>query len=89
MPQDRRPQVYGVDEPVPAGILAQLWDPVRGLRNPLRMLRHPGIALRELRAMVRRGLGQMGASVRRTRRGSGGGGRGSGRVASPTQVSVG
>jgi sterol desaturase/sphingolipid hydroxylase (fatty acid hydroxylase superfamily) len=86
VPQDRRPQVYGVDEPVPAGILGQLWDPVRGLRNPLRMLRHPWLAFRELRTMVRRGRGQMWASVRRTRRGRG---RSGGHVGSPTQVSVG
>ncbi|HEV7762562.1 MAG TPA: hypothetical protein VGO78_26315, partial [Acidimicrobiales bacterium] len=61
-------------------------EPVWGLRNPLRMLRHPWVAFRELRTMVRRGRGQMRASVRRTRRGRG---RSGGHVGSPTQVSVG
>jgi sterol desaturase/sphingolipid hydroxylase (fatty acid hydroxylase superfamily) len=64
VPADRRPSVYGVDGPVATGILAQLWEPLRGLRNPLRAARHPVVALRQGAAAVRRGLGQMVASAR-------------------------
>jgi sterol desaturase/sphingolipid hydroxylase (fatty acid hydroxylase superfamily) len=41
MPSDKRPQRYGVSEPVPAGIAAQLMHPLRGAGNPLRFLLHP------------------------------------------------
>lgn len=67
MPANRRPAVYGIDGDVSDGIVGQLWDPMRGLRNPLRMLRHPWLALRELARMVRRGLGQMRQSAMRHR----------------------
>ena len=59
MPKQRRPQVYGVSEPVPAGLLAQLWHPFRGLRNPLREMRHPILATRHAAAALRRGVGQI------------------------------
>jgi sterol desaturase/sphingolipid hydroxylase (fatty acid hydroxylase superfamily) len=41
MPKDRRPQRYGVDEYVPEGMVAQLWHPLRGVANPLVLVRHP------------------------------------------------
>ena len=62
----RRPQRYGVDDPIPAGIIAQLWWPLRGMRNPQRMMRHPLVATRELARMVRRGIGQMWSVTRRS-----------------------
>ena len=61
---DDRPTVYGVDGGVPAGILAQLWEPMQDLRNPWPMLRHPRSGLRELRTMAARGVRQMVASAR-------------------------
>lgn len=67
MPADRRPEVYGVSEPIPAGLARQLWHPFRGLRNPLRMLRHPWRTCREVISMVRRGIDQMVGSARRPR----------------------
>jgi sterol desaturase/sphingolipid hydroxylase (fatty acid hydroxylase superfamily) len=65
MPTGRRPQRYGVDEPTPAGMIAKLWWPMRGLRNPLRMVRHPWRATREVLTMIRRGLRQMRAAAQR------------------------
>ncbi len=46
MPKDRRPSVYGVSEPIPAGLWAMLWHPFRGMGNPLRFVRHPRTGLR-------------------------------------------
>ena len=68
MPRDRRPQSYGVSEPVPERIGPQLWHPFRGLRNPVRVLRHPGQAVRETACMIRRGIRQMASSARRPTR---------------------
>lgn len=65
VPSDRRPEVYGVDDPVPPGILGQLWDPFRGLRNPLAFIGHPVQGVRELLVMLRRGAGQLARSARR------------------------
>ncbi len=65
MPADRRPVRYGVDDPIPEGIAAQIWHPLRGLRNPLRMVRHPMIAARDVWTMTGRGLRQMAASATR------------------------
>lgn len=41
MPRNRRPAVYGVTEPIPRGITSQLRHPLRGMDNPLTILRHP------------------------------------------------
>ena len=41
MPAGRRPETYGVDEYIPDGVMAQLAHPMRGMRNPLSVLRHP------------------------------------------------
>jgi len=67
VPDDRRPTVYGTDDEVSHGIAGQLWDPFRGLRNPITSLRHPRAGVRELAVMLRRGIGQLGASARRSR----------------------
>jgi sterol desaturase/sphingolipid hydroxylase (fatty acid hydroxylase superfamily) len=67
MPRGRRPSRYGIDDPVSRGIVGQLWDPFRGLRNPIRQLRHPRRTARECFAMMRRGLRQARASAGRHR----------------------
>ena len=41
MPKNRRPQIYGVDEYIPPGMAEQLLYPLKGMRNPLWILRHP------------------------------------------------
>ena len=41
MPKDRRPEIYGVDEYIPPGMAEQLLYPLKGMRNPLWILRHP------------------------------------------------
>ena len=41
MPKDRRPEIYGVDEYIPPGMAEQLLYPMKGMRNPLWILRHP------------------------------------------------
>jgi len=66
VPTDRRPLRYGVSDPVPAGLVSQLWYPLRGLRNPLTIVRHPWRSLVETVAMLRRGLVSLGRSARRT-----------------------
>jgi sterol desaturase/sphingolipid hydroxylase (fatty acid hydroxylase superfamily) len=68
MPADRRPQVYGVSEPIPRGLARQLWHPFRGLRSPWSVIRHPWRATAETWTAVRRGVGQMHRSARRTSR---------------------
>ena len=65
MPADRRPQRYGVTEPMPPGVVRQLLHPFRGLRTPRQLVRHPLRAVRDTARAVRRGLGQMRASARR------------------------
>lgn len=68
MPADRRPQHYGVDEPIPAGLAEQLWHPLRGLSRPWTYLRHPASGVRHLVRLTRRGVGQMWDSARHPRR---------------------
>ena len=41
VPADRRPRRYGIDEPMPTGMLAQLWEPLRDLPRPPAVARHP------------------------------------------------
>jgi hypothetical protein len=41
MPKNRRPQVYGVSEKIPDGIMLQLKHPLKGMPNPLWFLFHP------------------------------------------------
>jgi sterol desaturase/sphingolipid hydroxylase (fatty acid hydroxylase superfamily) len=69
MPAGRRPERYGMDEPIPDGLVAQLRQPWQGLPRPRRLIadvmRHPiRTALITGRA-VRRGLGQVSASIHR------------------------
>jgi sterol desaturase/sphingolipid hydroxylase (fatty acid hydroxylase superfamily) len=71
VPAHRRPQRYGVDEPIPAGLVDQLWHPLRGLTRPWPLLRHPARGLRHLGALLRRGLAQLVASAQRPRRAPG------------------
>lgn len=49
MPKDKRPTVYGIDEPIPMTMMEQLRYPLEGMGNPLRFLRHP---FRSFKAMV-------------------------------------
>lgn len=44
VPRDRRPEVYGIDDPIASGIVGQLIEPVRSFGRPWRALRHPGRA---------------------------------------------
>lgn len=46
MPKDRRPERYGVSEPIPDGVLAQLRHPLRGLPTVGWVLFHPVQALK-------------------------------------------
>lgn len=64
MPDDRRPQHYGISEPTPPGIVRQLLHPFRGLRTPRQVLRHPLRAIRVTATAVRRGIRQMVAAAR-------------------------
>jgi len=41
MPKTRRPQRYGISEPMPDGVMAQLKHPLRGMGNPIRVVTHP------------------------------------------------
>ena len=72
MPADRRPEQYGIDEPMPRGVAAQLRHPLRGLGNPLRLvavgLRHPWRSLRRVAALVRDLVGQIWRSTTRPTR---------------------
>jgi hypothetical protein len=74
MPKHRRPERYGIAEPMPTGLVNQLRYPLCGLPGPRRVVtfavRHPIRGVRHLLRIVRRGLGQMWRSARRpTRRG--------------------
>ena len=72
MPADRRPEQYGIDEPMPNGMVPQLRYPLRGLPGPQRIVsfavRHPVRGTRHLLRGVRRGLRQMWRSARRPTR---------------------
>ena len=41
MPRNKRPLVYGISEDMPDGLIPQLREPLRGMGNPLRIVRHP------------------------------------------------
>lgn len=68
MPKDRRPQVYGIDEPIPSGLLPQLFFPFRGLRSPLWMLRHPIKGFTYTLRLMKSGAKQLWRSTRRPTR---------------------
>ena len=67
VPNDRRPQVYGVGGSVPPGLVAQLIHPLAGLHRPQWIVRHPVAELRHLRRAVPRGVRQVIACSRRRR----------------------
>jgi len=67
MPKNKRPQVYGVDEYVPDGIIEQLRHPLRGMGNPLRFIRHPFKSIKATFAFVWSLLKQMKWSAFRPR----------------------
>ena len=72
MPKGRRPQVYGIDEEMPQGVIAQFRHPFRGMGNPLvlvwRGIRHPLRSTRDLARLVRPILAQIWRSTRRPTR---------------------
>ncbi len=72
MPRDRRPQHYGIDEPMPTGMVNQLRYPFCGLppvRQAIRFAaRHPLQAARRVLRSVRRGVRQMWTAARRPTR---------------------
>ncbi len=72
MPKHRRPQVYGIDEEMPQGVIAQFRHPFRGMGNPLvlvwRGIRHPLRSIRDLLRLVRPILAQIWRSTRRPTR---------------------
>ncbi len=68
MPKHRRPQVYGVTEYMPTGMVAQLWHPLRGMGNPFRAILHPIAATKTVLRFVWRLLGEMKRSAMRPRR---------------------
>lgn len=53
VPRDRRPTVYGVDAPVPAGLIAQVSYPLRGAPNPLKAFTHPVVAFQRIARIAR------------------------------------
>jgi hypothetical protein len=69
MPAGRRPERYGMDEPIPDGLVAQLRQPWQGLPRPRRLIanviRHPIRTAVITGRAVRRGLGQVSASIHR------------------------
>ncbi len=56
MPKDRRPEAYGVTDPVPDDIAGQLLYPLRGDDGLWARVRHPIRSLRELARALRRGV---------------------------------
>jgi sterol desaturase/sphingolipid hydroxylase (fatty acid hydroxylase superfamily) len=68
VPGDQRPEVYGVDAPVPPDLVGQLAWPLRGLPSVGWTLRHPVRAVRRTWAAARRGVGQVWRSSTRPRR---------------------
>ncbi len=66
MPADRRPEVYGIDEPMAPGMVGHFLHPFRGIRSdwwrlPFRAIRHPWRAIRALG----RGLRHLAEEIRR------------------------
>lgn len=65
LPCERRPSVYGVDDPVPAGLLAQLHHPLIGAKAQLRLVRHPRAALRAWRRALGPSVQKVVSPIRR------------------------
>lgn len=75
MPNDRRPQVYGISEDMPTTLLGQLHHPLRGAGRPdriaWRMIRSPWKSLRATLRFTRSIVGDIWRSTRRPVRGVG------------------
>lgn len=65
MPKNRRPQVYGVDEDIPIGLVPQLLHPMKGAGNPFRWIAHPVLGAKTMWRHVRLLTAQMWRSARR------------------------
>ena len=48
MPKDERPMRYGIDSPMPTGVIEQWLLPFRGMGSPLVVLRHPWRSVKAL-----------------------------------------
>ncbi|NNF53813.1 MAG: sterol desaturase family protein [Acidimicrobiales bacterium] len=63
MPSNRRPQTYGINEHMPAGVAAQMLWPLRGMGNPIRILvssmRHPIRSVKWLARWIRTLMAEM------------------------------
>ena len=68
MPKNRRPQIYGVSEHIPDGIVNQLKYPLRNLGNPLWAFRHPFKSIRVVLNFVFMLLKEMKKSIFRKRK---------------------
>jgi sterol desaturase/sphingolipid hydroxylase (fatty acid hydroxylase superfamily) len=67
MPRARRPMRYGVSEPVPTTMLAQLRYPLRGVRSPWQCVRRPLRSVRAAAVCTRRVTAGIRASTTRPR----------------------
>lgn len=65
VPADRRPSVYGISEPMPAGLVGQLLHPLRGLPTVVRRLRKPRGAMGAFRTGLVLFLRQLARAARR------------------------
>jgi sterol desaturase/sphingolipid hydroxylase (fatty acid hydroxylase superfamily) len=65
MPSDRRPAVYGTDDPVPTDMLEQLRYPLRGGPGLGQVIRHPGAEARVFVSAARRVARQVADSTLR------------------------
>ena len=67
MPKNRRPQMYGVNEEIPVGILRQLRYPLRTWKNPLWYFLHPFQSIKRIFKFAWRILTAMKKSMFRKR----------------------
>lgn len=67
MPKNRRPQIYGVNEDIPDGIILQLRYPLKGMPKPWWFLFHPLGTVRLVVSMVKRIVKSMFKSLTRKR----------------------
>ncbi|MCB0995206.1 MAG: sterol desaturase family protein [Acidimicrobiales bacterium] len=65
VPRDQRPERYGVSEPLPTTVVGLLREPLRGMGNPLRVVRHPWRSVRRGLAFARVLLREVWAVSRR------------------------
>jgi len=67
MPKDARPQTYGIDTPMPKGVMEQWLLPFRGLGSPVNAVRHPWRSLKLVLSGTKRLLRDMRWSLMRKR----------------------